>query len=174
MLRCTKCGEVFERFGKEFELCPECKVGFLIGGSFAKTGQSALYQEMTQHDPQDPIDEFDCNGDCESCLEEPEDPYATDCKNPNASCQCNASRPEIEGCPKFIKKDSECYWVTNDFNESLSAVDVSEQEFILTTLDREEDENPETAILDGLDIFIDTFRDRDDEGNITDNFYEYD
>lgn len=174
-LRCTSCGKGFELFGTEFDPCPECKVGTLVGGHFGKTGQSALYDEMTQYNPDDKItfhdsnNEMDCDGDCDNCLEEPEDPYATDCKGDCDNC-FNEPLSSADG------DYDNCFANPKDFNESLSSADVSEMEFMLSTLDYNGYDNhhiPEMIILDSLDIFIETFRDRDDEGNILNADEEY-
>lgn len=169
-LRCTACGKRFERFGTEFDPCPECEIGVLVGGSFAINGQSALWQDLNQVDPNDEIEEkcgpIDCNGDCENCLEEDE--------SQKSDCKCNANKAEIEGCPKYIAKDSECFWVKQGFQESLSAKDVSIQEFMLATLDWMPGPlNPKTQVLDSLDIFIETFRDRNDDKEIIDEMLDY-
>lgn len=144
-LRCTACGKDFELFGKEFDPCPECIEGVLVGGKYAKNDQSTLYQEMNQVDPESEIEydsELDCNHDCENCLEDD---------------------GEFTNRSDFKESLS-----TEDvaIQESLSSADIMDQEFMLATLNRRADEDAAEAVLDASDIFIETFRPRDEEGNI--------
>jgi len=45
LLRCTYCHDSFEGL-EEFSKCPNCGIGTLIGGYFAETGESAIFDKQ--------------------------------------------------------------------------------------------------------------------------------
>ena len=58
MLRCTHCGKCFD-LQKEFDKCPACKIGILVGGNFAKNGKPAI--ESATESMQQALDRFKIN-----------------------------------------------------------------------------------------------------------------
>jgi len=162
-LRCTHCYDDFDVHNvfepiKEFQKCPKCKIGFLVDGHFAETGKSAL-TDLSNLDP--PDDFFDSGYEDEKS--------GFHCLNPNdivpehPNCSCHSENDDKKICKRDVC-DYTCGNVHLDlpeWNMLLSTNDIEQQQFIVCTLDYEDEKIPQGALNKMDKIFYNTFRPRE-------------
>jgi len=169
-LRCTHCGNIFE-LRKEFDKCPECKIGTLVGGNFAKNGKPAIesaskdlesetkaqFEELnnalesfgiTQQDYEevglDPSDDF-FDSDYAQELGDEEGCYSPDDEMVN---ELGVVPPEHPNCPCINKPYHLNFLTIGDSNI---------HEFMCYTLDPISKENPKKICNKMRERFIRTF-----------------